>query len=175
MFGDLTATEIALASLAVSALTLVWSVWWSVHVWRASRKTRVVIDPRVVTSSIGDGYAAGIEVQNHSEHEITVKGAGFEVQKKGGKPITLPRELPARIAPRDSHLSAEALVDIEKAGIDPEKPVTAWALLGDGTQVTKRVKRLGSRADADAAKADTTVVALQPDPRAGMRPAWPPD
>jgi len=123
---------------------------WQVASWRLSRKDRVDVTVRFVvigTSPVTHGVA--VTAVNVSDHDVRVEAVGLYLQDGSGGAYQQFRQppiadLPGVISSHDSGATYFDLADVEEAGIDVFKPLTAWVRLSTGKTIESKATTLRS-------------------------------
>ena len=145
---DHTALIIAIAAAALALTSLLWQIGSAL----ARRRRRgVEVDARLglpVYSQRAGRWAVFIEVFNRTDHPVRWMSAALEM--RDGRIFYLMDhptggELPAVIAPHDSHHTWVDCHELERQGLALDQPVVAAAKLATGETFYSPAKRLAGR------------------------------
>jgi len=143
---NLTRTAIAAAVLALTSL-----LWQIGSALARRRRKGVEVEARLglpVYSQRAGRWAVFIEVHNRTDHPVRWISAAIEM--RDGRIFYLMDhptggELPAVIAPHDSHHTWVDCHELERQGLELDQPVVASAKLATGDTFHSPAKRLAPR------------------------------
>ena len=127
------------------------SLAWQVISWRLARTDRLKVEVRYVILGTSPTITHGIAVTavNRSDHAVRVEAVGLHLQDGSGDAYQQFRQpeiatIPGAIASHDSGATYFRLEDVEAAGVDVFKPLTAWVRLSTGRTVGSEATTLRS-------------------------------
>lgn len=136
-----------------AAVVSTGSLGWQIYTFRQQHRDRVTVNPSFALVGMTDGSTlevVAIGVTNRSAHPIRVTGVGVDAQDGSDRQVHQLQEfpgaeLPGTVAPNDSGSTYMVLGELEASGFDIYRPVTAWAQLSTGAQVSSKAKTLRVR------------------------------
>jgi hypothetical protein len=145
---DDTALIIAIAAAALALTSLLWQIGSALA---RRRRKGVEVEARLglpVYSQRAGRWAVFIEVHNGTDHPVRWMSAAIEM--RDGRIFYLMDhptggELPAVIAPHDSHHTWVDCHELERDGLELDQPVVASAKLATGDTFHSPAKRLAPR------------------------------
>jgi hypothetical protein len=143
--------DVALAVAILAAVMAAVSLAWQMSRALRGRHRGVFVEVRLglpVYQQGGGQWAVFIEALNQTEHPVRWVSAALET--RDGRSLYLMQypsggELPAVIAPHDSHHTWVACTELERSGLDLRVPIAASAKLDSGEMIRSKTRRLVSR------------------------------
>jgi hypothetical protein len=152
--SDADTADVALVVAIAAAVLAAASLLAQLLAARGRRKRRVVVEVRLglpIHRQGGGDWSVFVEVFNHTDHPVRWVSAALELND--GRRLYLMQnppggELPAVLAPHESHQTWIPTRELEAAGLDLTDPVVATAKLDTGETIASPRRRLVSRAAA---------------------------
>jgi hypothetical protein len=149
--SDVEDVDVALAIAVLAALLAATSLGWQIASALRGRKRGVHVEVRLglpVYQQGGGQWAVFIEVRNSTGYPVRWISATLETaDERSLYLMQFPPggELPAVIAPGDSHHTWVGVIELERSGLDLRTPVAAEVKLDSGALIRSRQRRLVSR------------------------------
>ncbi len=128
-------TGLAIAAIAISVLTLAWTIYWSIYTHRARTRPTLHVEGAYALPVYGNQLGEqglSITVTNTGQVPVTVRSARFRIRGKTGMlaPINWvyeePVPLPAMLSPGEHWEGHASLASMQASLLNQYGPVHGW-------------------------------------------------